>query len=591
MKNTARLVRDGAARVRDGAARVEGILLAQPADDASRLAQLLVQPDSDQPLPAVSSASGLAPPTHTASSSPAPPLDPSSASVAHVKRLMLKELPVKEQVWVLMNDPHSSRAAQLIAATVMTVIIISCAAFVAQTLPEYANSRSPAWGAIEYACIFVFSLELGLRLWSCPNRLDFFNPYKNALNIIDLAAILPFFLELALSSSAASGSSIVRVVRLIRIFRVFKISRYLPWVRVFTNALYLSSQPLVMLLLMILLASVLFSSAIYYAERGEWSAEVGAWQRRTTDGGLETSPYQSIPESFWWCIVTMTTVGYGDAVPTSPLGRFIAALAALSGILVLAIPVSIISTNFNSEFSKLARQREQVKARVLLLKKHFRCVIICDRCVLLMLLAFYAPTTSPALLPPSPLKHTNHSAKSTGLDAVMDEVEDIVLRNTQELKGELDALFQVAQLELTEELKELLRMAYERRRQLHLAALSAGRVHVSQVYGMAAEEGGGGGLVPLEEGDEAAMMPGRGSRREGGGGEGGGAADATAAGAAAAAELQVALRRSMRLTGDGGGGGAAAGGAPLSPLPLPPSSSPQADPYSAPGGTHRGGKF
>jgi hypothetical protein len=125
-------------------------------------------------------------------------------------------------------------------------------------------------------------------------------------------------------------------------------------------------------------------------------------------------------------------------------GRLIAALASLSGILVVAIPVSIISTNFNSEYAKLQRQREQVKARMLLLRRHFR-------------------------------------ERKTGLDAVLDEVEDIVKRNTQEFQGELETLFEQARAELTEELQEVLRMAYERRRQLHLAALAAGRVQSSVV--------------------------------------------------------------------------------------------------------------
>jgi hypothetical protein len=270
-----------------------------------------------------------------------------------------------------MDNPQSSRAAQLIATTVMGLIITSCTAFVVQTLPEYQGSRSPVWAAIELVCMAVFMLELGLRLWSCPERASFF---RQPLNVIDALAILPYFLELAVTSSGStSGSSIVRVIRLIRIFRVFKISRYLPWLRVFSNALYLSAQPLIMLLLMIFLASVLFSSAIYYAERGVWDAGRGEWLRVAPDGSNSTSPYQSIPESFWWTIVTMTTVGYGDVTPVTPAGRFVAMLAALSGILVLAIPVSIISTNFNAEFSQMARQKEQVKARVMLLKKHFRC--------------------------------------------------------------------------------------------------------------------------------------------------------------------------------------------------------------------------
>ncbi len=133
----------------------------------------------------------------------------------------------------------------------------------------------------------------------------------------------------------------------------------------------------------------------------------------------------------------------------------------------------------------------------------------------------------------------------------MDEVEDIVRRNTQELKGELDAVFQAAQTELTEELQELLRMAYERRRQLHLAALSAGRLHASPDYGMASENGGvPPAVVPLEEGNEAAMRPGAHAR-----GEAGGAAVEAAAAAAAAAELQSAMRRSARFGAVRMGGG------------------------------------
>jgi len=327
--------------------RVEDALLTAPANDARRLEALVGAPAT------------------------APSAAEEARAALRVRTLMIKELPVREQVWILMDNPHSSRAAQLIAATVMGVIIMSCTAFLVQTLPEYQNSRSPAWAAIELVCMAVFVVELGLRLWSCPDRLAFF---RAPLNIIDVLAILPYFLELAMTSSGTtSGSSIVRVVRLIRIFRVFKISRYLPWLRVFSNALYLSAQPLLMLLLMIFLASVLFSSAIYYAERGAWDAERGEWVRTWPDGSTSTSPYQSIPESFWWTIVTMTTVGYGDVTPITAAGRFVAVLAALSGILVLAIPVSIISTNFNSEFSQMARQKEQVKARVLLLKKHFRC--------------------------------------------------------------------------------------------------------------------------------------------------------------------------------------------------------------------------
>ena len=199
----------------------------------------------------------------------------------------LHTLPVKKQVWILMSDPNSSRAAQLIATVVMLVIILSCVAMVVQTLPEYVNSKASAWSSLEYFCTSVFLLELGLRLWSSPDKLAFL---RQPLNIVDILAILPVFLELMISSNSSSGSAIIRIVRLVRIFRVFKITRYLPWVRVFTNALLQSAQPLFMLLLIFFIAMVLFSSAIYYAEKGEWSDALGAWVRTLPSGVVEVSP-------------------------------------------------------------------------------------------------------------------------------------------------------------------------------------------------------------------------------------------------------------------------------------------------------------
>ena len=154
------------------------------------------------------------------------------------------------------------------------MILVSCAAFVIQTLPEYMaqdEGETNAWGIIERACIAVFSLEFGLRLGSCPDRWRF---VRQPLNLIDFAAIVPFYIELVVGASTGGGA-VIRIIRLVRIFRIFKISRYLPWMRVFSNALVLSLAPLVMLVLVVMLAVVIFSSVMYYAERGEWDEEQG----------------------------------------------------------------------------------------------------------------------------------------------------------------------------------------------------------------------------------------------------------------------------------------------------------------------------
>ena len=372
---------------------------------------------------------------------------PSAAAERLLAVERFERMTLQERIWVTMDDPSSSKAAQLIAAVVMVMIIISCVAFVVRTLPQYVEQEdsdgpnsSSSWSIIEDMCIIVFSVEFALRISTCPSKLKFI---REPLNIIDFVAILPFYVEL-IAGASSGGATVMRIIRLVRIFRVFKISRYIPWLRVFSNALILSLPPLTMLILVVMLAVVLFSSIMYYAERGEWDNEKKKWIRTDPRTEVsEVSPYQSIPDSFWWCIVTLTTVGYGDVTPITGIGRLIASIASLSGILVVAIPVSVISTNFNSEFQKLQRQREQVKSRMLLLKRHFR-------------------------------------DGTTGLSAVMDEVEDIVKRNTAEFQSELEGLFDQARLELTEELQEVLKMAYEKRRQLHLAAIAAGQLHVDE---------------------------------------------------------------------------------------------------------------
>lgn len=209
----------------------------------------------------------------------------------------------RKGLWALLDDPNSSAAAYFLAVLIMLLIGVSSISFVLETLPDFEQTTDDdvVWSTIELVCIICFTLEFVGRVISTPKLGNFI---KSPLNIIDFLAIVPFYVELAMGSSATGGSSAVfRIIRLVRVFRVFKLSRYLSWVKVFTKAMATSFQPLLMLLVVILIGTVLFSTAIFYAEHGQWDEGQQCFVRFDN----KCTPFISIPAAFWWCIITMTT--------------------------------------------------------------------------------------------------------------------------------------------------------------------------------------------------------------------------------------------------------------------------------------------
>ncbi|VDM61666.1 unnamed protein product [Angiostrongylus costaricensis] len=161
--------------------------------------------------------------------------------------------------------------------------------------------------------------------------------FRKTLNIIDLLTILPFYLELCLSifgiesrfKEFTGAMLVVRILRVLRMARVFKLARYSRSLQTFGQTLKSSITELSMLSMFLLTGIIFFSTIMYYLEKDEPHTD-----------------FYSIPAACWWCVVTMATVGYGDAKPVTAFGKMVATATSICGIIVLAFPISMIVEKF-----------------------------------------------------------------------------------------------------------------------------------------------------------------------------------------------------------------------------------------------------
>lgn len=255
---------------------------------------------------------------------------------------VLPENKLQRKIWQLFEFPDTSLGARIIAIFSVVVITLSIVTFCVETLPQFRNEdegekRKQPWFSLETACIIWFTFEYLMRLLSSPEKLVF---VRSFLNLIDIVAILPYYITLPMQDTKASSLGVLRVIRLVRVFRIFKLSRHSRGLQILGHTLRASLRELGLLIFFLLIGVILFSSAVYYAEGGETGTH-----------------FKSIPDAFWWAVVTMTTVGYGDMRPITVWGKIVGSLCAISGVLTIALPVPVIVSNFNYFYHRENEQR------------------------------------------------------------------------------------------------------------------------------------------------------------------------------------------------------------------------------------------
>jgi hypothetical protein len=237
------------------------------------------------------------------------------------------ELTFRERGWELLENPESSTFAKYLGYFSILIITLSLITYCLETVPAL-KPKKINWFLMECVWITWFTMELILRFCFTSNRFRFL---VSPFGLVDLVAVLPFYLTLFLrSDEGATSFAVLRILRVGRCLRLFKLSRYHCAPMLFAAAMKDCQEKLRALALCIFITVILFGSSMYYIE-----------------GLSEDSQFESIPDTFYYVIITMVTVGYGDYVPKTVLGRILGAFCALSGVIVLyCFPTPIIVVRF-----------------------------------------------------------------------------------------------------------------------------------------------------------------------------------------------------------------------------------------------------
>lgn len=198
-------------------------------------------------------------------------------------------------------------------------IVLSVIVIMLDSVEAIQNRYAQALYIIEWLFTLLFTLEYGLRLISVRRPWLYF---KSFFGLVDLISILPSYLILLFPGTQAMLA--IRILRLLRVFRILKLSAYMDEAEVMMAALHKSSRKIMVFLYAVFMLVIVFGSLVYVVE----SREAG---------------FTSIPRSVYWAIVTLTTVGYGDISPQTPLGQLLASTIMIMGYGIIAVPTGIYS--------------------------------------------------------------------------------------------------------------------------------------------------------------------------------------------------------------------------------------------------------
>jgi voltage-gated potassium channel len=238
---------------------------------------------------------------------------------------------IRRRVHALLDHGPASRVGRILDRALVGLIVVNLVAVSLESVPALARDYHVLFASVECVALAVFTIEYGLRIWVArehgPHR--HLTPFRARLKymlspegLVDFVAVLPFWFAPLLPDD-------LRMLQVLRIFRFFKIARYSPAMRSLLDVLYRERRALFGCIVITVGAALVSGALMHLAE-----------------GRMQSDKLGTIPDALWWAIVTVGTVGYGDVVPVTPVGKLIATATIFIGFIMMALPVGIIATAF-----------------------------------------------------------------------------------------------------------------------------------------------------------------------------------------------------------------------------------------------------
>ena len=223
-------------------------------------------------------------------------------------------------------------AGKLFDVALLILILLSVLTVMLESMASLQQKYRGLFLIAEWWYTILFTLELLLRIWVYPKRREYLFSF---FGIVDFLAILPTYISLIVPGT--QYLMVIRVLRLLRIARIFKLTHFLKEANMLSGALRASLPKILVFIGTVLTLVIVIGSVMYVVEGGK-------------------NGFTSIPKSIYWAIVTLTTVGYGDIAPKTPLGQMLAGIVMLLGYGIIAIPTGIVTVEI-ANINKGANQR------------------------------------------------------------------------------------------------------------------------------------------------------------------------------------------------------------------------------------------